>query len=100
MERFWRDFGQNSEGGSGSLEAVLGISVMGNGCSGYSVMLALFSHLGASWGRLGVSRAHRGAILGHLGRVLGRFGVGLGTSWNVLGAFWEMKKHDFPWFFQ
>ena len=46
-----------------------GISVMGNGCSGYSVMLALFSHLEASWGRPGVSLA----------------------SWGILGLPWEPK---------
>ena len=36
LERFWRDFGQNSEGGSGSLEAVLGY--LGDGESVFGIL--------------------------------------------------------------
>ena len=70
-ERIWKDFGKTwasiLKEDLGVLKPSWGISVMGDWCSGYSVMLALFSRLGASWGRLGACRSHRGAILGHFG---------------------------------
>ena len=74
-ERVWTDFGKTwasiLKEDLGVLKPSWRISVMGDWCSGYSVMLALFSRLGASWGRLG--------------GVLERVGVIVGPSWGMLG---------------